>query len=130
MRPKITCGAIIIKENKVLLTKRNIKPYKDYWCLPGGHMEGGETAKEAVRREVKEELGLDFRPIFFKYYDEIIPKIKWHALVLVFKGKINGNINLDENEVKEFRWFDKNEIKKIPLAFENIKILKDYFENV
>lgn len=65
LKPRVTCGAIIEKKGKILLTKRNVEPYKNYWCLPGGHIEWGEKAEEAIRREVKEETGLDFKPKFF-----------------------------------------------------------------
>ena len=113
------------------MTKRNIPPYKNYWCLPGGHIEWGEKARKAVEREVKEETGLDFHPKFFGYYDEIINKIKWHAVVLSFFGEAEGEISIDFNEVKKAKWFSKrelNDIKKI--AFTNRKIIADYFNKL
>lgn len=128
-RPKVTAGAIIEKRGKILLTKRNIKPYRDYWCLPGGHIERGEKAEEAVKREVKEETGLDFKPKFSRYYDEIIPRIGWHALVLIFVGKVSGKIKKQEKEVKEIKWFSKKELKKIKIAFLNRKAIEDYFKS-
>ena len=127
MRPKVTCGAIIKKGNKILLTKRNVAPYKGYWCMPGGHIKWGERTEEAIKREVKEETGFNFQPKFFRYYDEIMPKIKWHAVALFFVGKVTGSIKIDENEVKEFKWFSDREIGKLKLAFVNKKVLKDYF---
>jgi 8-oxo-dGTP diphosphatase len=129
MRPKVTCGAIIKKNNKILLTKRNISPYKNYWCLPGGHVEWREKVESAIKREVKEETGLDFKPKIFKYYDEIIPKRKWHAVVLFFIGEAIGTIKTDKNEVKEFKWFSEKETKKLNLAFINKQVLKDYFRS-
>ena len=128
-RPKVTCGAIIRKGDKILLTKRNVRPYKGYWCLPGGHIELWEKAEKAIQREVKEEIGLNFKPKFFRYYDEFLYKIKWHALVLFFTGKANGKIKTNK-EVKEFKWFKEKEIKKLKLAFFHKKVLKDYFQNV
>jgi 8-oxo-dGTP diphosphatase len=130
MNPKVTCGAIIRQKDNVLLTKRNIEPFKDYWCLPGGHVEENEKVIDAIKRETKEETGLDFKPVFFSYYDEIISKIKWHAVVLIFTGDAAGEIKREEKEVKEIRWFSKREIENIKLAFNRKKILKDYFRNV
>jgi 8-oxo-dGTP diphosphatase len=130
MKLRITCGAILRKENKVLLTKRNIKPYKNYWCLPGGHVEKGERVDKAVRREVREETGLEFEPEFFNYYDEIILEKDWHAVTLIFIGNPRGEIKTDKVEVKEVSWFSKKEVNNLNLAFCVKNILKDYFENV
>jgi 8-oxo-dGTP diphosphatase len=73
---KTTVAAIITRKSKdglqVLLTRRGYPPYKDQWCLPGGHIDEYETAQHAIIREVKEEVGLDFEARFFTYFDEII----------------------------------------------------------
>jgi len=50
--------AIITKDNKIILIKR-VKPNETYWVFPGGGIEKGETKKQALIREIKEELGLD-----------------------------------------------------------------------
>ncbi|MNI40448.1 bifunctional nicotinamide mononucleotide adenylyltransferase/ADP-ribose pyrophosphatase [compost metagenome] len=56
---RVTCsvGGLIIKKNKVLLVKITYGANKDYWMLPGGLVEEGETFEEAAIREVKEESG-------------------------------------------------------------------------
>lgn len=58
--PKVV-GAILIKGNKVILTKRSskCKSYPDKFEFPGGKVEKGETLKEALIRELKEELNID-----------------------------------------------------------------------
>ena len=52
----IRVGAIIIKDNKLLMVKNN---KDDYYYSVGGRIQFGETAKQAIKREVKEELGFD-----------------------------------------------------------------------
>lgn len=53
-------AAIIVNEkNEVLVAERGIEPAKGMWDMPGGFIDDGESAEFAVRREVKEELGLD-----------------------------------------------------------------------
>ena len=51
----------MLQGEKVLLVERAREPLKGYWSLPGGVLEVGELAADAVRREVREETGLDIR---------------------------------------------------------------------
>ena len=60
--PRARCVAsVLIRDDKVLLVKRlpRRKVYPDLWDLPGGHIEGDESAEEALRREAREELGVE-----------------------------------------------------------------------
>lgn len=123
---KATTGAIIEKDGKILLTKRNIEPFKDYWCLPGGHIEYFEPANDAIIREIKEECGLDFIGKFVGYADEIIPEINWHAELLVFKGTSIGKEQICDKEVQEIKWFSKEDALKQKLAFKHFDTLKKY----
>ena len=125
---KKTVGAIIEKNRKILLTKRNVEPFKGLWCLPGGHIEPGENAEDAVKREVREETGLDFRPVFFMKDIEEIPSLKWLAEVSFFTGTFIGDIKKDNAEVQETGWFKPKEIKNMEFAFNHKKILEKYFE--
>ncbi len=53
---RISTGAIIHHESKLLIVKPT---YRDYWLVPGGLVEIGESPRDACRREVLEEIGLD-----------------------------------------------------------------------
>lgn len=56
----VGCGAFIVNEkNELLLQLRNKAPEKEYWSIPGGRVELFETFEQAVKREVKEETGVD-----------------------------------------------------------------------
>ena len=56
----VGCGAFIVNEyHELLLQLRNKEPEKGYWCIPGGKLEMFETFEEAVKREIKEETGVD-----------------------------------------------------------------------
>lgn len=132
--PKTTVAAIILqkkkKDSKILLARRNINPFKNLWCLPGGHIDKFELARDAIQREVKEEVGVNFDGIFFKYFDEIIPSDGIHAVVLAFIGLAQGEIVKETPEVSEIKWFAISEIKKLKLAFQHAEILDDYIKNI
>src|SRR4030042_2552667 len=59
--PKPTVGVFIVKDKKVLLAKRGIEPFKDWWDSIGGFMEEGESPQETATRETKEETGLEIK---------------------------------------------------------------------
>ena len=124
----ITTVAAIIKndEDKILLTRRNVEPFKGQWCLPGGHIDVDEKALDAVIREVKEETGLEFEPEFISYFDEIVPERDWHAIVLVFAGRGKGNLAAQEREVTDMGWFSLDEARSLQLAFVHNQILDEY----
>ena len=62
---KKTARAVILMDNKVILIRRkkynNGEVIKEYYVIPGGHLDENETFEEAVIREVKEELGIDVK---------------------------------------------------------------------
>ena len=127
-RPKPTVAVIIENEkNEILLEKRNIEPYKGYWCLPGGHIEFGERAIDAAKREIKEETYLSIEPEFLFYQDEIIPRINWHCLALVFYSKVKGaKPKPQREEVKELKWYKLKDAFELNLAFKHKEILERY----
>ena len=62
-RPLIGVGAIMLRRDRVLMARRGTEPLKGWWSLPGGLLEIGETLECAVRREAREETGLEVRPL-------------------------------------------------------------------
>ncbi len=139
-KPRVTAAAIIERNGKILLALRNTEPFKGYWAIPGGHIDFGETAEQAVIREVKEETGLVIKPRFFNYFDEIFEGINFHAVVLVFSCGFTGKPKADGKEITDLKWFAHNEIKNLKtkkthngasfkLAFVHKKILEEWLKN-
>ena len=63
VNPKIIVGALALKDDKVLLCKRDINPGKGKWTLPSGFMEMGESIEQGAKREAKEEANLELNLI-------------------------------------------------------------------
>ena len=58
VRPALAVGAVVFKDNRVLLVKRGNPPARGVWAIPGGSVELGESLQKAAEREVLEETGI------------------------------------------------------------------------
>ena len=58
-RPIIGVGGVVFIAGRVVLVKRRHEPLRGQWSLPGGAVDVGETLPEAVRRELREEIGIE-----------------------------------------------------------------------
>ena len=129
---KETVAAIIVRGERekieILLTRRNIEPFKGWWCLPGGHVDPGEEPVAAAVREVKEEVGLAFTPVFFGCFDEDIPSLNHKAHVSVFSGTASGEAEIDPGEVQAAQWFSPAEALALNLAFIHREVLEAFFK--
>ena len=127
-----TVGGIILRmqqgKQEVLLTQRNVEPFKGMWCIPGGHIEPYEDAISAVIREIKEETNLDFMPVFLTYLDEIFEDRKIHNVVLLFYGEATNKLVASPDEVTEAGWFPMEEALQMDLAFFHNDALKIFRE--
>lgn len=123
--PVLTVDGIILENDKVLLVKRIIPPFTDSWVLPGGHVEYGERVEEAVKREMREELGVSvkIKSLFGVYSDPKRDPRYYTTSVVYLLKKGKGKIRLD-NEASEFKYFS---LKKLPskIGFDHRKILND-----
>jgi ADP-ribose pyrophosphatase YjhB (NUDIX family) len=57
--PRAGCGAAILRDGKLLLVRRSKDPEARCWGLPGGKIDPFEPVRTAVRREIREELGIE-----------------------------------------------------------------------
>lgn len=57
-RPEVAVGAIVVEDDCLLMVRRSTEPARGRWAIPSGRIEWGETAAEAVIRELHEETGL------------------------------------------------------------------------
>lgn len=104
------------KKNKVFVAKRNLKPGKNKWALPGGFIESGETPEFACLRELKEETGLEGK--IKRLLGVYLQKTKYYGWLLVigYEVKVYKNKIVLNDELKEANFFPKKEIPCIPFS--------------
>lgn len=127
MKPIATAGLVLIKDKKILLTKRNTEPFFGYWSIPGGKIEFGETVIETLNREIKEEINVSIENIkFIEYVDEIFPDINIHYIGHLFTADIIGEIQIDNVELVGFGWYTKEEVMNMEIGFGHKDTLVKY----
>ena len=87
--PVVGVGAVVVRDGRALIIRRAHEPRKGEWSLPGGHLDLGESLIDAVRREVKEETGLDVHPgpiveTFDRVHRDPDGRIRFHFVIVDF----------------------------------------------
>jgi 8-oxo-dGTP diphosphatase len=128
---KTSTAIIPYDKNKILLIKRNTKPFKGYWALPGGRMDLGETIEQTIVREVKEETGLDvaiMRKIGEYVEKGLKDEVEYEYYPTCFLVKlVAGELKKQDSEILEIKLFSLNELPA-PLAFEHDQMVRDYLK--
>jgi len=127
--PEPTVGALIFDpEGKVLLIKSH--KWGDRYVIPGGHIELGEKIEDALRREIKEETGLDICDIeFFFLHEFIFDKTfhkKRHFLFLDhICNTTSTQVSLDQ-EGQEYVWVNPDEALNLQVEPYTRRIIEEY----
>ncbi len=128
---KTSCAIIPYPDNKILLIKRNTRPFVGYWALPGGRMDPGETIEQTIVREVREETGLETAIISVvgEYVEKGIKDdvdYEYYPTCFVVKP-VGGELKKQDSEIQEIKLFNLNQLPS-PLAFEHDKMIADYLK--
>ena len=124
VNPKIIVGALPLKDDKVLLCKRDINPGKGKWTLPSGFMEMGESLEQGAEREAKEEanLKLQLKKLYGTYS---IPEIG--QVLFIYIGKIMNENFRAADETAEVNLFSISNIPWDLIAFPSVEFfLRNY----
>jgi len=119
--PIVGVGAVIVRQNLVLLIRRGTAPLLGEWSLPGGVLECGETLREAVAREAREETGLVVETgEMLGVYERIIPgdggRVRYHFVLIDFLCRAVGGELKAGSDAADVRWFSREELPALNLT--------------
>lgn len=121
-RPCLGVGAIAVSGGRLLLVRRAKEPGRGLWSLPGGHVEGGEYLADALRREVKEETGLDVEVGGLAGIFEVLGEA--HLVVLDFTVNVTGGQPRPGGDALEARWVDLDAVPALPCTPRFVETLR------
>lgn len=106
--PEATVGALVVNQVGEILLARSSK-WNNKFTVPGGHIELGERAEDAIKREVKEETGLDVEPVELLLVQQAIyPKHyhkQEHFVFMDYVCRATGShVRLDGRELQTYVW--------------------------
>jgi nucleoside triphosphatase len=141
----IVSALIFSKDGKLLMGKKDPAKggvYSDCWHIPGGGIEEGETLEQGLRREIKEEVGIDvlpYNPILIpekgsgvsektlKTGEKVSCRMEFNIFRVDISDRLASEIQVQlDDDLIEFRWFSLEElpnVKQIPGG-------KEYFQKI
>jgi ADP-ribose pyrophosphatase YjhB (NUDIX family) len=131
-RPIIGVGALILKRDRILVAQRGKEPLKGWWSLPGGALETGETLADGVRREVREETGLDIRPlgvleIFERIMRDASGAPEYHYVLIDYMCRVMGGTLAPGDDVCAVEWVRRRDLPKLQITEGTLEVIEKAF---
>ena len=131
--PRVAVGAIVFKDDRVLMVRRGQPPGEDQWAIPGGSVRLGETLQAAAEREIMEETGITIRAGKAVYtFDAIVHdregKVRFHYVINDLDAEyVSGEIQAGD-DAREARWLTVDELNQLPLNPVTREVLRDLYQ--
>lgn len=131
-RPILGIGALIFKGKRILLAQRGKQPLLGWWSLPGGVLETGESLVDGIRREVREETGLEVKPLeIATVFERIIPdgegRAEYHYVLIDYVCRVVGGTAAPASDVSALAWVREEELERYQLTEGTLPVIREAF---
>ena len=137
-RPVIGVGGVIVDRGRTVLIRRGTEPLLGQWSIPGGTVEIGETLAEAVRRELREETGLEVHVLeLIELFDRIYldngaapsqhKKPRYHFVIADYLCERVGGEPRAGSDVTDLAFAREDELVKFHLTAKAASVVKKAF---
>ena len=130
--PLVGVGALIYQRDRILMAERGGEPLKGWWSIPGGLVESGESLDEAVRREVREETGLQVKPLgVLKIFERIIRDAQgapeYHYVLIDYVCRITSGTLRAGDDVSRAEWVRRRDLKDLRITEGTLAVIEKGF---
>lgn len=128
-RPWIGVGAVVWKDDRVLLARRAKAPKAGQWSLPGGAQEAGETVAETAAREVREETGLEIDVLGLIDVIDSIERddegaVRFHYTLIDLCARWRSGEARAAEDASEVGWFTLEQVRTLGLWTETVRVIE------
>ena len=124
--PKVAAAVLIERDGRVLLVRRAGEPFRGFWSLPAGFINGGEDPAEAAVRECLEETGLHVR---LTRLLDIIPG-KEHPrgadFIIVYQAEVIAGDLTPNDDADAVEWFERENLPQLAFRATQIVLSRDF----
>ena len=131
--PLVGVGALIFDGGRILMAQRGKEPLKGWWSLPGGALETGELLADAVRREVREETGLEIEPVrVFEIFERILRDSagapEYHYVLIDYVCRPTGGVLRPGDDVCRVEWMERAALAGLQITEGTLGVIERAFE--
>ena len=132
-RPFLGIGALIFDGDSILLAERGHEPLKGWWSLPGGILETGETLLNGIRREVREETGLEVEPeAIFEIFERIMPdaegRTEYHYVLIDYTCRVVSGALEAGSDVSHAVWVREEDLVAYQITEGTLAVVQRAFK--
>ena len=130
--PLLGVGALIYEGDRILMALRARPPLEGLWSLPGGLVETGESLNDAVCREVREETGLEIRPlgvleIFERIMRDAAGAAEYHYVLIDYVCAVAGGELQAGDDAGRVEWVRRRDLKKLAITEGTLPVIERGF---
>ncbi len=131
-RPRVAVGAVVFKDDRVLLVRRAKPPAENVWAIPGGSVEIGESLREAAEREILEETGVTIRALEPVFTFDVIDRdagggVRFHYVIIDLTAEYIQGVPMAGDDASAARWFSSDELATMNVNTRTRELLKSKF---